>query len=528
MKQNFGATTRSLAIRYPDKVALINLERNRSYTFAELHVLTNRIANALRSDFAVGKGDRFLIILENDNIALLHFWTIFKQEGTAVFTNLRDSLEDHRWQAELAQPKVAFIELALLDTHAKMLADLECEVVVLDAMSEKQRQAHPDVREFWDVVNRASDAECEIALEQREHPVMMRFTSGTTGRGKCAIYAIDNWIAARESLFINRQFELDAAAVTLIMAPISHSGQAIYFPTLSVGGTCVTMNAFDLEIAREVIAEYGVTHTLMVPTVLYRLLELQREQPRNLTSLKTVIYGTAPMNPPKLAELLEEFGPIFLQVYGSTEAPIFSLVLDKSEHRVDSEKAIKRLASAGQVTPGVEFIIADEDGRPKPVGEIGEIRIRSRATISGYLADPNATANEFSDGAWQSGDLAYMDEDGFVYIVDRIKDMIISGGFNVYAVEVEAALSAHPDVMNSAVVGVPHAQWGESVHADVVLREGGAVTEAELIAHARALLGGYKTPKSICFVEELPLSAVGKVLRRVVRDKYWQGRERRV
>ena len=207
---------------------------------------------------------------------------------------------------------------------------------------------------------------------------------------------------------------------------------------------------------------------------------------------------------------------------------MFISVLDKSEHRADSDKAIKRMSSAGRVTPGVEVFVTDADGKPLPVGQTGEIRIRCRAVIQGYYANAAGTAAEFENGAWRSGDLGYIDEDGFLYIVDRLKDMIISGGFNVYAVEVEAALSTHPAVLMSAVVGVPHVEWGEAVHGEVVLRQGANASAAELIAHVKAKLGSYKAPKSINFVDSLPLSVVGKVLRRHVRDKYWQGTERRV
>ncbi|WP_313802353.1 AMP-binding protein [Sphingobium sp.] len=528
MKQNFGRITQALAIRHGDKPAIVNIERNRTFTYAQFHQLTNRVANALRMELDVGRGDTFMVILQNDNIVLLHFWTTFKQEGTLVLTNYRDSKDDHRWQVELAKPKVVFIEHAMLESHAAMLQELGCRVVVMDPPSEEEAVRYPGVIYFWDMVERAPDDECAIALEQRNHTALMRFTSGTTGRGKCAMYSIDNWLAAREGLFLNSEFDFGPDTVVLHMAAISHSSQALLIPAMSVGGTNYTMNTFDLEAVPGIIESKGITHTLMVPTVLYRLLELQRAEPRNLGSLKTILYGTSPISPTKLQELLDVFGPVFVQVYGATEAPIFATILGKEEHVCPDENSRKRLASVGRVSNGVELLIADPEGNPAPTGEVGEIWIRSRAVISGYLADAEATGKEFTDGFWRSGDLARMDEDGFVYIVDRIKDMIITGGFNVYAVEVEAALATHPAVLHSAVVGIPHEQWGEQVHADVVVRAGFSVTGEELISHVRGSLGGYKTPKGITFVDELPTSAVGKVLRRQVREKYWQGQERRI
>jgi fatty-acyl-CoA synthase len=173
-------------------------------------------------------------------------------------------------------------------------------------------------------------------------------------------------------------------------------------------------------------------------------------------------------------------------------------------------------------------MIADDDGHELPNGEMGELWLRTRGTVSGYYRNPEGTASEFANGFWKSGDLGYMDEQGYVYIVDRKKDMIISGGFNVYAIEVESAINSHPDVTMSAVVGIPHEEWGEAVHAEVILKQGSQVGPEHLIAHVKAKIGSYKAPKSVTIVNELPTSVVGKVLRRVVRERYWKEHGRRV
>jgi acyl-CoA synthetase (AMP-forming)/AMP-acid ligase II len=203
-------------------------------------------------------------------------------------------------------------------------------------------------------------------------------------------------------------------------------------------------------------------------------------------------------------------------------------VLNKRDHNAETEASRARLASAGRVSPGIEIMIMDDDDKPLPLGKTGEIWLRTRGTISGYYRNPEGTALEFTNGFWKSGDLGYLDEGGYLFVVDRKKDMIITGGFNVYAVEVEAALSEHQDVLMSAVVGVPHPEWGEAVHAEVILRQEAAVSEDELIAHVKTRLGSYKAPKAISFVGELPLSPVGKVLRRVVKQRYWAGQQRMV
>lgn len=527
MKMNFSRIMRLMTLRYRDQEAIVNVERNRRYTYAQYHLLTNRIADVLRSTLQVGKGDNFMLILENDNLSLMTFPTTFKQEGTVVMTNLRDPLEEHARQLELVKPKVVFLETPLLDSYYDTLRSQGCAIVLMDPPSAEQA-ARPGVHCFWSLVDAASDVDNDVELDSDEHICMLRFTGGTTGKGKCAMYSIDNWMACRDAGFINTDLAFSSATRLLHVSPLSHGTIMMFFPTFYVGGANITMNQLDMECWRQEVETERVTHSFLVPTVLYRLLEMQRATPKDFSSLTTLIYGAAPMSPTKLGELVDCFGQIFVQGYAATETPMIIASLDKGAHQPGDANALQHLSSAGRVTPGVEMYIADEDGKPLPFGETGEIRIRCKAVIKGYYNNPEATAAEFDDGAWKSGDLGYIDAEGYLYIVDRLKDMIISGGFNVYAVEVEAALAAHPQVLMAAVVGIPHAEWGEAVHAEVVLREGASVTPEELIALSKAKLGGYKAPKSLIFVEALPTSVVGKVLRRLVKEKYWQGTVRKI
>jgi fatty-acyl-CoA synthase len=524
---NFCRIMGLLAQRHGEREAIVNVERNRRYTWRQFHRLTNRIANALRTTLAVRAGDTFMLILENDNLSLLMLPTVFKQEGTVAMTNLRDPPEEHARQLAQIEPKVVFLETRLLDAYYAMLRRHGCEIVVMDPPTAEQA-ARPGVRVFGELIDAASDQDNEVELDTDTHICMLRFTGGTTGAGKCAMYSPDNLLAGRDAGFLNTDFGFSAATRLLHVSPLSHGTALTWYPTFYAGGANITLNALDLEQWRSVVEAERVTHSFLVPTVLYRLLELQRASPRDFSSLHTLVYGAAPISPSKLGELVECFGRIFVQAYAATEAAMFVSVLEKADHSPGDPAALQRLASAGRATPGVEVFIADETGRQLPPGETGEIRIRCPAIIKGYYGDPEASAAEFDRGAWKSGDLGYIDADGYLYIVDRKKDMIITGGFNVYAVEVEAALAAHPAVLMSAVVGIPHAEWGEAVHAEVILRTGSTVAASELIAHAKARLGAYKAPKSLVFVDALPISAVGKVLRREVRQKYWQGLERKV
>lgn len=518
MKLNFCRVMRGLVRRYGEAEALVNVERGRRLNYQQYHLLTNRIANAIRGELGIGLGDRFMLILENDNLSILHMPMFLKQEGTAVLTNMRDSLEEHRRQIEFVGPKLVILENRLLDSHLPMLRELGCAVVAVDAANDLPE----GVMCLPDLIAHASDEDNDVALDQTGHTVMMRFTGGTTGKGKCAMYTPDNIMACRDSFFIHAELGWDANARVLHAAPLSHGAAMLFYPTLFSGGTSVTMNMLDLGAWIDTVERERITHSFLVPTALYRLLELQNATPRNLASLRTLLYGAAPMSPSKLKDLLNCFGPIFVQSYGATEAAMLISVLGKADHCTDSAEAIERLGSTGRVTPGVEVYIADAEGNELAIGQTGEIRIRCRAVVQGYYRNPEQTEAEFDQDCWRSGDLGFIDSDGYLHLVDRLKDMIISGGFNVYAVEVEAALAEHPAVLMSAVVGRPHSEWGEAVHAEVVLRDGLNVSEQELVDHVKARLGSYKAPKSFAFVPALPLSPVGKVLRREVRERYWK------
>jgi acyl-CoA synthetase (AMP-forming)/AMP-acid ligase II len=505
-------------------MAIVNVERNRRYTFPEYHRLTNRIANMARDALGLRRGDKALLILDNDNLSLLHFPAIFKQEASFAFSNLRDGPEEHAWQVRHLNPKAVFLETRMLGTYHDMLKRHGCTIVVMD----RDGALPPDVHCFWDLVEAASDADNDVELDDREHIAVLRFTGGTTGRGKCAMYAMDQFLALRDSLYTQSDSDYSEMTRYLAFTPLSHASLCPFLPTFFSGGVTYTLNTPNLVTWCETVQFERITDSLLIPTVLYRLMDMNSTQVYDLSSLRTIMYVAAPMAPAAIERLIKQFGQIFIQFYGSSECITAVSTLSKSEHFGDSDQARRRLASAGRVSSGVEIMICNDDGEPVPVGTTGEIWLRARATISGYYGNPEGTAAEFANGFWKSGDLGYLDEDGYLFIVDRKKDMIITGGFNVYAVEVEAALSEHPAVLMSAVVGVPHPEWGEAVHAEVILREGMTVSAEELIAHAKTRIGSYKAPKTIRFVDELPLSPVGKVLRRHVRAPYWEGQARRV
>jgi acyl-CoA synthetase (AMP-forming)/AMP-acid ligase II len=283
---------------------------------------------------------------------------------------------------------------------------------------------------------------------------------------------------------------------------------------------------FDPGEVVKAIPKHGITTLLLVPTMIYMLLDLVVEHGIDASSLRTIQYGAAPMSPHRLERCLEIIGPVFLQGYGMSEVLGGMTFLEKEDHIPGSP----RLGSCGRQCLFGELMIADEEGREVPAGVTGEIYMRGPTRMKEYLNRPEATAAAITaDGWFKSGDIARMDEHGYVYIVDRKADMIISGGFNVYPVEVEHTLMEHPAVDEVVVIAVPDDKWGEAVKAVVRLRSGQVLPEEELLAWAKTRLAGYKLPKSVDYVDhELPKNPTGKLLRRVVREPYWTDSNRNV
>jgi len=526
MITNFSTISERLADAYSSREAIVNIEKNRRFTFDQYHRLTNQIANMLHEQVAVDKGDRYLCILDNDNLSLFSHLTVFKGHGCACYTNYRDSVDEHALQIDKVEPKVVLIENELLPSHFEMLKQKRKTIIAMDTPSAEY--AADGVLDFWNLMATASEANPNVEHDDRKDTLLLRFTGGTTGQGKCAAYSIDNWLACKDSFYSLPEPLWHPDVRMLHMAPLSHGSSMMVLATLFRGGCTITMNQPDLSAFCKNVENERINVSFLVPTVLYRLLEMDGSKKADLSTLETVYYGAAPMSPAKLHLLQNRFGNIFVQLYGATENACVAISLSKQAHLAETDEDEAHLASAGIPVPGVEVRIVDEEGQSVSRGDIGEIWLRSRAICQGYFHNAEATAKEFTQGYWKSADMGYMDEHGYVYIVDRKKDMIISGGFNIYAVEVEAAINAHPAVMMSAVIGRPHEEWGEAVHAEVILSDNAGVDETEIIDFVKTRLGRFKAPKTVIFVAELPTSVVGKVLRRNIREKYWKATDRKV
>ncbi|WP_454643827.1 AMP-binding protein [Bradyrhizobium liaoningense] len=358
-------------------------------------------------------------------------------------------------------------------------------------------------------------------------PVSIASSGGTTGKPKGVVHSQLTWEMSVANVLTS--MPPTTRPVHLVVAPMTHAAGALAFPLFAVGGTQVLMPDFDAATVLESIPKHGVTHLFLPPTAVYMLLAHPDVRRHDYSSLQYFIYAAAPMAVEKVREALDVFGFCMTQTYGQAEAgPLIGTFFSPEDHRVALATLPSRLASCGRPTIFTRIRIVDGSGATVPTGVHGEIEIGGNFQMLEYYKNPDATAEVRRDGAILTGDIGYQDADGFIYIVDRKREMIISGGFNVFPGEIEQIIFEHPSVQDCAVVGVPDEKWGEAVKAVVQLKRGAQANADEIIALCRNRLGGVKTPKSVEFWDDLPRSPVGKVVRRSVRERFWAGRARTI
>ena len=351
----------------------------------------------------------------------------------------------------------------------------------------------------------------------------LAYTGGTTGRSKGVMIAHRCLVNMSAIIFSDWEWPQDIRY--LASTPITHAGGVNIFPTMMRGGFVRVLPGFDIEAFCRTVEAERINAVLLVPTMIYALIDAREVRVRyDLSSLETIIYGAAPMSPYRLLEGMTIFGNVFVQFYGQTEAPQCITTLRKIDHDPTHPR---QLGSCGRPNPLVEVKLFDFDMNEVKPGEPGEICVRGALVMNGYWKRPDATDDAFRGGWLHTGDVA-VQEDGYHYIVDRIKDMIISGGFNIYPREVEDALMSHPAVASAAVIGVPDDKWGEAVKAFIVLKRGAEADFETLHAHVKAKRGGPWAPKTIDFVDAIAVTGLGKVDRKALRAPYWQGRSRSV
>jgi fatty-acyl-CoA synthase len=423
------------------------------------------------------------------------------------------------------------------EVQAAQLGDSEVSALVVDPVNFGTRAGElaasfPDVAvftlgpaEYGNDVLASSVREGTSAprdLSSTTDMAMLNYTGGTTGKSKGVMRS--GGAAGYTALAILAEFELPLLPRYLAIAPISHVSGTNVLPTLLRGGTVHLLEKFDPEQIFATIARERINFTLMVPTMIYTLLDHPRLSVQDRSSLELLLYGASPMSPTRLLEGIEKMGPVFSQLYGQTECyPI--AVLRKDDH---DPKRPKLFEACGFPTAATEVRLLDDNNCEVEQGMPGEICVRSAGAMTGYWKQPELTDATFSGGWLHTGDVAFADEVGRLFIVDRKKDIIITGGFNVYPREVEDVLSAHPAVATAAVVGIPDPKWGEAVAAYVVLRRGAAATQHELTQLVKERKGSVHAPKQIEFVAALPLTPLGKVDKGALRAKHWAESSRNV
>ena len=354
----------------------------------------------------------------------------------------------------------------------------------------------------------------------------VNFTGGTTGKpkGVMSTYSVTAYMTQIQMA----EWEFPEELRMLIATPLSHAAAAFFIPVLQKGGAFYVMQGFSPDDFFDMVKTHRITCTMLVPVMIYFLLDSPRATDGSMDSMQTIFYGASAMNPARLKDGLEKWGQVFYQFFGQSECPMVIANMRKKDHDLSKPE---RFASCGRPSPWVHVALLDSENKPVARGEPGEICVRGPLVMQGYKDMPEQTAEAFAGGWLHTGDVGKLDEDGFLYIVDRTKDMIVTGGFNVFPREVEDVLASHEAVAQSVVIGVPDEQWGEAVKAVVVLKAGFAADAslvASLQAHVKAVKGSVQSPKSVDFVEAIPLTPVGKPDKKAVKAQYWAGSERGV
>ncbi|MGC3985004.1 MAG: long-chain fatty acid--CoA ligase [Pseudorhodoferax sp.] len=505
--------------QYPDRVATVC--QGRRQTYRELHGRVARLAGVLQAQ-GMRAGDRVGMLALNSDRTLEFYLAVWWAGGVVNPVNTRWSAAEIAFSLQDCGTAMLFVD----DSFVPMVPELRAQAPCLETLFHVGGKPAP--AGFLDTERLiAAASPVEDALRSGDDLAGVFYTGGTTGRPKGVMLS-------QEALAANSVLSLVASplagdAVLLHSAPLFHlAGLSALMRGLVVGTRQVFLPGFTPAGVVRAVQDERITNLMMIPVMLQFLLDDPAAREADLSSVRVVGYGASPISEALLARAFALFPQAdFVQGYGMTELAAGVTYLTAEYHSAEGRK-LGKLPSAGRALNGVDLRIVDAEGREVPRGQVGEIAVRSPCAMSGYWNLPEATAQALRDGWMFTGDAARMDEDGFVFIVDRFKDMVVSGGENVYCGEVEAALARHPAVAAAAVIGVPHAQWGEAVHAVLVLRPGAEAGAEDIQAHCKALIAGYKCPRSVEFVTALPISGAGKVMKYKLREPHWKDHRRAV
>lgn len=435
----------------------------------------------------------------------------------------------------LAAISVPMHPLGGLADHLHVVSDAQVDVLIFDASRFGTRAAElarhaPRMKLIAFGASDVAEDLCKLAERFEPTPLVaprvvgsdiirLGYSGGTTGKPKAL--ASDHRVSLTTLQLMMAEWEWPNPPRVLSCAPLSHAGGAMILPTLLRQGTILILPGFEPAAVLQAIQDYRINCMLVVPTMIYALLDHPRFGEFDLSSLETVFYGASAISPARLKEAIERIGPVFFQFYGQAEAPMSITVLRKAEHDVND---MRRLASCGRPTPWIRVTLLDSENQPVPDGEPGEICVQGPLVMEGYRDNPELTAQAFAGGWLHTGDVAVRDPGGFLRIVDRTKDMIVSGGFNIYPRELEDIIGQHPAVSQVAVIGTPHPKWGEAVTALVVLRAGQKASADELSELVAQRKGSFQAPKRVEFIDSIPQTPVGKPDKKALRAQYGAGK----
>ncbi|MES2260925.1 MAG: AMP-binding protein [Pseudomonadota bacterium] len=485
------------------------------WSYDEAYALTCQVAQGLLAA-GLARPAKGAVLAGNHPLAWMCVLGMWRAGIAWVPMNPRSAMDEHIGLLQNFDAEVLFFQLAFAPAIESIRA--ACPQVIhfvcidgsvpgcesLDAWRERQPCTPPEVDVGMDDV---------IAIMP---------TGGTTGKPKGVMQTHRNMSMSVANSLISVHYAPGEPIVNLAAAPMTHSAGFLSLSASARGGTVVVLSKPDPVALLDAIERYGVTEFFLPPTVIYRLLEMPGIGQRDFSSVRYFMYGAAPMSVEKLKKALSVFGPVMFQGYGQTEVPGAIAFMRPGDHFVDGKVAPdERLGACGVPAALNALAILDDAGQRLPLGENGEICVRGDIVMKGYYKEPEKTAETLVNGWLHTGDIGFLDQEGFLHITDRKKDVIISGGFNVYPSEVEQVLWAHPAVQDCAVIGVPDAGWGEAVKAVIELVPGAHATAEELIALCKYKLGAVKAPKSVDFVGHLPRSAAGKVLKKDIRAPFW-------
>ncbi|NDZ16655.1 AMP-dependent acyl-CoA synthetase [Variovorax sp. WS11] len=501
-------------IDYLDKGAMLGAQApcmrmgDKDLSYAQVQSLSHRVARVLQG-FGIRPGAKVAVLSGNDPVPFSCVFGISRAAAVWCPINPRNEAAENRFVLDAFDCEGLLFHSA----YAPLVAQIRPELPKLRALVCLD-QALPFAPSLDQCLAGVDEAPLDVpAIDDL---AMIAGTGGTTGSPKGVMLSGRNLESMSALTLMGYPFE--GRPAYLALAPLTHAAGVLCLPVMALGGCVVIMPRPDLGEFLHLIEQHRITHTFLPPTLIYMLLQHPQLEHTRLDSLQCFWYGAAPIAAARLEEALHKIGPVMAQLFGQTEAPMMVSMMAPKEHfNADGSVARRRLASAGRPGPLVQVGIMDADGRLLPTGESGEIVVRGSLVMMGYYKDPKATEEASRHGWHHTGDIGLLDADGFLYIVDRAKDMIISGGFNIYSVEVEQALLAHPDVQDSAVVGLPDEKWGERVVAVLQLHAGRSCEAEAIQSFVKARLGSVKAPKQIEIWPELPRSKVGKVLKKDIR-----------